>query len=298
MRPFHIRVRGTTVELWSGYRVQFGGMERHDWQRDVKAELKKSFAQLEMPVGSVFAGFYDSTEPRVADTENSLFTNLLESMPSGVTALRFEQGTGVIPEPPVPVELIAGHLHYYRYAIDGRWCTWEPAETIAAWNRVPRKLSDDGSARPVWYALRRANADGFIAPLAGGLESEAQFGLRLVVHATKLGPRNAISYCERLVDGSIAAFHNDRWSVELYSALSSKFPRVTPEGLRLALDHPIGPLFSTPAIKTKNGYVQFSPADERCRVGELVIRMDSMSDCPELSGELFTIRKIGTQLNG
>jgi hypothetical protein len=57
-----------------------------------------------------------------------------------------------------------------------------------------------------------------------------------------------------------------------------------------ALDHPIGPLIATPAIHVTPGLLQISPADERCRLGELTILQDSESPCPELSGELFTVR--------
>lgn len=292
MRPFFVRAAGTTVEVWSGYRIQFGGMERHDWQKVLKAELKAALSQLEMPAGVAFTGFYDSTDPRIADTENSLFTNLLESMPRGVSLLRFEQGRAGLPAPPVEIDRIGGHLHYYRYTVGGQWTTWEPAETLARWDRVPRRLPDDGSARPVWFALREANADRLVWLSTVDLERRTQFGLRLVVHATKRGPHNAISYSEKLVDGSIAAFHNDRYSAELLSTLAPKFPGVTEEELRRALDHPAGPLFETPAIRTKQGFVQISPADERCRVGELTIRYDSTSRWPELSGELFTIRPI------
>lgn len=247
---------------------------------------------LETSAGLPFAGFFDSTDPSIADTENSLFTNLLESMPRGVTSLRFEQGIAGIPAPPVPIDLIGGHLHYYRYTVGGQWTTWEPAETVARWNRVPRRLPDDGSARPVWFALRDANGHRLVWISRGGLEPRTQFGLRLVVHATPRGPHNAISYSEKLVDGSIAAFHNDRYSPVLLSTLAPKFPGVTEEELHRALDHPVGPLFETPAIRTTQGFVQLSPADERCRVGELTIRQDSNSRWPELSGELFTIRPI------
>jgi hypothetical protein len=59
-----------------------------------------------------------------------------------------------------------------------------------------------------------------------------------------------------------------------------------------ALDHhPIGPLFATPAIiHPKTGFIQISPADERCSLGELTIRQGSTSKWLELSGELFTVR--------
>jgi hypothetical protein len=294
LRPFIIRRKGNTVEVWSGYRVQFGGMERHEWQKALKADLKQALAQLSISTGEYFSGFYDSTEPRVADTENCLFTNVLEAMPSGVRCLRFEQGSTGIPDPPVAIDLVGGHLHYYRYTVGGQWCTWKPAEVVARWNRVPRRMSDDGSARPVWFALREANADGLVPPPMTGLAPDAKFGLRLTVHATNRGPRNAISYSERLVDGAISAFHTDGYSLELIETLGPKFPGVTKDQLRRALDHPVGPLFGTAAIRAHGGFIQFSPADERCRVGELTIRNDSRSQWPELSGELFTIRQIET----
>jgi hypothetical protein len=176
------------------------------------------------------------------------------------------------------------------------WTAWQPDKTLARWDRVPRRLSDDGSARAVWFALRDANAEGLVSVSGGGLGLGTNFGLQLVVHATRRGPRNAISYSERLADGSIAAFHNDRYPDELLSVLAPSFPGVTEEELRCALDHPAGPLFTTPAIHTTPGFIQISPADERCSVGELTIRQDSTSRWPELSGELFTIRPIDALL--
>jgi hypothetical protein len=291
MEPFFVRATDTKVEVWSGCRVQFAP-ERHAWQRVLKAELKQALSRLALPAGAPFAGYYDSTDLRIADTENSLFTNLPESMPSGVTSLRFERGAAVPPEPPVPITLIEGHLHYYRYQVGGQWTRWEPDETLARWDRLARRLSDDGSARPVWFALRDANADGLVCISGNGLNPHANFGVRLIVHATTRGPRNAISYSEKLVDGTIAAFHNDRYSDVLLSALAPKLPGVSGEELRRALDHPLGALFATPAIHTINGHVQISPADERCSVGELTIHQDSTTRWPELSGELFTVRPV------
>lgn len=290
MNPFVVRATSTKVEFWSGYRIQFGGMERHAWQAVLKAELKQALSGLAMQAGAALAGYYASTDPRIADAENTLYTNMLESMPRGVTSLRFERGTAVPPAPPVPVDLIGGHLHYYRYQVGGQWISWEPDETLARWNRLPRRLSDDGSARPAWFALRNANADNLISTSGDGLNPHAGFGLRLTVHATSRGPHNAISYSERLIDGTIAAFHSDRYSDVLLSALVAKFPGITDEQLRRALDHPVGPFFATPAIHINGGFVQISPADERCSVGELTIRRDSTTRWPELSGELFTIR--------
>ena len=92
------------------------------------------------------------------------------------------------------------------------------------------------------------------------------------MHATRQGPRNAIAISETLVDGTIAAFHDDRYAEALFPALSRKFLRLSDDELRRALDHPVGPLFSTPAIRPFGESVQFSPADDRCIIGEVEIR--------------------------
>lgn len=290
--PYAIRVADTTVEVWSGYRIQFGGFEKHDWQKRLKAKLKEVFTSLAVPAGVPFAGYYDTTYLAVSDTENSLFTNLRESMPKGITWLRFEHGVGAPPRPPVQLDLVGGHLHYYRYEFGQQWTAWEPDETLASWDRIPRRLASDGSARPAWYAVRDANAGGLISLFAHTLDPAVNFGIRLTVHATKVGPRNAISCSEELIDGTIAAFHDDRYSDELVAAVAPKFPGIGAGDLRRALDHPVGPLITTPAIHVTPGLVQISPADERCRLGELTIRQDSTKSCPELSGELFTVRPI------
>jgi hypothetical protein len=290
--PYIVRVADTTVEMWSGYRIQFGGFEKHAWQKALKTELKQAFTSMTVPVGVPFAAYYDTTNTAVSDTENSLFTNLRESMPKGISWLRFEHGTGTPPQPPVQIDLVGGHLHYYRYEFGRRWTTWEPDQTLARWNRIPRRLAGDGSARPAWYAFRDANAKGLMSLSADALDARANFGIRLTVHATKMGQRNAISCSEELIDGAIAAFHSDQHSDELVAALTPRFPGICAEELRRALDHPVGPLIATPAIRVTPGLIQIGPADERCRLGELAIRQDSTSICPELSGELFTVRRI------
>lgn len=228
MDPFVVHATDTDVEVWSGYRIQFSGMEQHPWQIELKGAVKQALSRLAVPIGAQFSGYYDSTDPRSADVENSLFTNLLESMPTGVTSLRFERGTADPPAPPTPITLIDGHLHYYRYRYQTQapWARWEPNQTLARWKSLPRRLSDDGSARPVWFALRDGNANGLVRLLGTRLDPGAHFGVRLTVHATNRGPRNAILYSERLVDGTIAAFHDDRYSDALLAALTPKFRTV------------------------------------------------------------------------
>lgn len=290
MKPYHVHATTTAVEVWTGYRVQFGGMERHQWQKTLKAEVKAAFCGIAYS-NAPFTGFYDTIDRAVSDVENSLFTNWLGHLPAGITLLRFERGPSAPPEPPVDIDRVGGHLHYYRYTIGGRWTTWDADAVLARWDRVPRRLALDGSAGPGWMALRHGRADGKVELTGASLYPDENFGVRLTVHATSQGPKNAITVSENIVDGTLAAFHSDVLSEALFPNLKGRFPRVTEDELRRALDNPIGPLFPTPAIRPFGKSVQFSPADERCIVGEVEIRRDATGSCSELSGELFTVRR-------
>jgi len=286
-----VRAGNTTVELWSGYRIQYQDQERHQWQKEAKAELKAAFAALVATPGSAFSGYYDTTDPRSNDTENSLFTNVRETMPGGVRFMSFEQGLGSPPASPTQIDLVENHLHYYRYQTNCQWTIWEADRVLARWHRVPRRLSGDGAARASWLALREANAAGKVHLTGANLDPQSDFGLRIIIHAPRGGPSNVITNSEAVVDGVIAAFHSDCLSDDLLEALAPKFPKISSSDLRRALNSSIGPLFDTPAITyTSAGYIRISPADERCRIGELVICNDSASKWTELSGELFTIR--------
>jgi hypothetical protein len=51
-----------------------------------------------------------------------------------------------------------------------------------------------------------------------------------------------------------------------------------------------GPLFAMSPFLIKGPYLQISPIDERCYVGEVTILPGAHGPVPEISGELFTIR--------
>ena len=107
------------------------------WQKDLKRKLREVFGGWVIQPNTTLFGYYDTTDPTISDTENSLFTNLQKSMPSGITGLRFEHGNSSPPSPPVPIDLIGGHLHYYRYELDGQSNKWIADQTLARWIRIP-----------------------------------------------------------------------------------------------------------------------------------------------------------------
>lgn len=289
-----LRSDNQVVEFWSRGRLQFPDrpLALAPWQTQLRSNLKAAFGGLSLTDGAVLSGFYDTTDLAKTDAENSLFTNVEPLTPRGVTALRFERGIGAPPAPPRPIDLAHGHLHYYRYEFGSHWTKWDKAETIAQWDRVPRRLPDDGSAAPAWMALRLASAKHRVSVSNPELISDSNFGIRVTVHATKFGPRQATACCEQLIDGVIAACHNDRYSDAVFSALRPKFAKIEEAALLSAIENPVGPIFNSPAIQTKK--LQFMPADERCVIGELTIIRDSNFPMwPELSGELYAVRPRG-----
>ena len=241
LTPYVIRADDTTVEVWAGKRIQPGKETADAWQSELKGELREAFLRLDISSGELLAGHYNSTSPAVADTENSLFTNMNETMPSALfTALRFERGTGTPPLPPNPIDLISGHLHYYRYTVGGPWTMWEPDRTLARWQHIPRRVSvGTDTARPVWFALRQANADGRVSVLTDDpVGPGTNFGLRITVHTTPTGSHRPTSNSEFVIDGAIAAFHNDQLSDALVAAVIPKLPTVTDADFRHSMSLP------------------------------------------------------------
>jgi hypothetical protein len=109
MKPYYVRTSATVVEVSSGYRIQFDGMERYNWQKTFKAQMNDALVRMALP-NQPFAGYYDTTNRAVSDVENSLFTNMAGSLPTAITLLRFERGSYAPPEPPTPIALVDGHL--------------------------------------------------------------------------------------------------------------------------------------------------------------------------------------------
>jgi hypothetical protein len=112
--------------------------------------------------------------------ENRLFTNVGGALfPPGTTAIRWER-TADLPPPPQPVAA-SGPIHYYRYSPATEFRVWQPVTTLARWTGVPRPRADDGSARPMWLALRPALRDGAVALLAPPVPAGTRFGIRIEV---------------------------------------------------------------------------------------------------------------------
>ncbi len=261
------------------------------------AELRAALAGLAVGPGDVLSGTYLSTDQSRCDVENRLFTNLgASAFPKTVRSVQFERGLGPPPEPPAPVARVGGHLHYYRYCLGGMWQWWEPALPLARWHRVTRRLADDGSCRPVWLAMKLAAAAGQVEVFGSDRDDAVPFGVRIVVHATPRGPRQAAAVSESLVDGTIAAFHAGVSAADAAAVAAVLAPRLpgmaeTEIAALAAMSLP-QPLFAASPFVIKGSYVQVSPCDERCQAGRVTIRPDAEGQFAQLSGELFTLRTV------
>ena len=264
------------------------------------AELKAALDDLAISLGETLAGAYLSTDESPCDTENRLFTNPgTSSFPKNVAAIRFERGVGPPPSPPTPIASVAGHVYYYRYRIDAELEWWEAADTLARWTRVPRQLAHDGSARPMWLAMKRAVAAGAVELRDSAYDARAPLGIRVVVHATARGPRSAPAISEALIDGIIAAFHGGAPNAAaVAAALAPRMPSVAQSEIELlaATDAP-RPIFESSPFVVAGSFVQISPQDERCFAGEVSIRRDSSGPFVETSGEIVTLRRAGRDLS-
>jgi len=145
--------------------------------------------------------------------------------------------------------------------------------------------------------MKSAGTAGHIEVLAPPLNDATPFGLRLLVHATPPGPRQAAAISETLVDGVIAAFHAGATSTEAVTIAAALTPRLpgtdASEIAALAATSAPRPLFSQHPFVVRGNYIQISPHDELCYVGEVTIHADAQGQFPQISGELFTIRQVG-----
>lgn len=287
---FVIRATTARVEVWAGARIPFETGARHPWKKELIPELKAATSALEGD--GPLTGTYATTQPLTCDAENTLFTNPgTAAFPAYVGAIRWERDPNSPPPPPRPVADVGRGLHYYRYERKLESGIWEPDAQIAGWKRIPRRLADDGSSRPMWLSLRQALLDGEVTMLAWDLPEDTRFGLRITVHAPSVGPRSAVAASEPLVDGALSALHAGAPLHEAAMVTAVLAPKLgmTPEGVAALVEERRALFVHSPFI-LQGEYLQMSPCDHLCVVGEVRIVRDPAIASVETSGEIFTVR--------
>jgi hypothetical protein len=287
-----IRADRGRVDVWTCYQIQFDGMRRFGWQDTLVREMKTALAGLVLADGEALTGTYSSSVAARCDVENRLFTNPGAIFPVATTAIRWERG-GTPPPTPERLASVDGHVHHYRYEPTRAWRLWLPATPLARWTRVPRRLAHDGSARPMWLAVREALLRGAVEVLHPPIEEGTRFGVRIEVHAPARGPRSAPAISEALIDGALCALHAGAPAAvagQIAQALRAKLPGVDPDGL-LRLVRQSDAVFAGSPFNMSAASVQLSPCDEFCDAGEVSIRQDPSTAVVTTSGEVFTLRR-------
>lgn len=176
------------------------------------------------------------------------------------------------PPPPERIATVAGHTHYYRYLPSLPLPPFEVASGVGA-RRGTHELATgaaasahDGSARPMWLALRQALIDSRVTVHRPQCEP-TRFGIRIMVQAPPQGPRSAPAISEALVDGAIVAFHAGAAEPSrgaVLTALAHRIPGVpVMELARLVRHLPSISLFDASPFAVHGARVQISPSDER-----------------------------------
>jgi hypothetical protein len=101
---------------------------------------------------------------------------------------------------------------------------------------------------------------------------------------------------ETVVDGIIAAFHAGLGhGPAARAAAAALAPRLlstpAPELETLVAGSVPRPLFASPAFVVKGTYVQISPCDDQCQAGEVTVQPGADGLYPQISGELFALRR-------
>jgi hypothetical protein len=133
--------------------------------------------------------------------------------------------------------------------------------------------------------MKLGAAAGQVEVLAPGFVATTAFGVRVVVHATSRGPRQAAAISETVIDGIIAAFHtglgHGHAAAAVAAALAPRLPGMTASDVEALVAGSVpGPLFASPAFTVKGTYVQVSPSEGRCQAGEVTIQPDAHGPFP------------------
>jgi hypothetical protein len=143
--------------------------------------------------------------------------------------------------------------------------------------------------------MKRAAAAGQISvSTSAALNNDVPFGIRIIVHAAKDGPRHALTISESLIDGTVAAFHAGAGNAPDIAAVlavdTRSWETSRAELEKLAAMSSPGPFFETSPFSGPRAWI--SPSDDRCFVGEVEIQRNPRGAGTEVSGELFTLRAV------
>ncbi len=265
------------VEAWSLARLPYG--RKAGWTAGFRHCLQQSLRCLRFEAGQILHAQYESDDESLCDVENVLIYNVGEGAFKDLarSGLRFERAFA---EPSQPAR------HSYRYNCaerDGGFAFWRTSHVIARWTAIDCG-SGGLSVAGIWHAMRNG-----VIETQSDAPASGRFGLRVVLHGGGVQRRNAAGLVKKVFDGIICAFHShDGDRLDEVSERVGRGLGQCATAIAAQLTHPrLALLGPRKLIWPYRKHVQWSPADDRCVAGELLL--DPGPGTWKLSGEIATL---------
>lgn len=288
---YHIQT-GTPSELrvdaWSTRSIPFEPKEPR--MKDFRRELAQAVKRLPSHKHAILHSIYEFAGHNPSDIENVLFYNIDQTYFSTLSlyGLRWERGYRFTKPP--PLSLLSPH--HYVYSIvkqSDPLLHWHVGEIWARWwVTLPNtKILEHPSF--LWQFLKSSGLPIlFVEP-----KPRHNYRIRVFIDLPRSGnQRLLLSKTKAIIDGLIATlnYHDGSDESEVCRRLAQR-TGVSPYEIARLLKVQEGALFGrNRLIKLWRDTVQWNPQDDRCLVGEVLIRLNNQESELTLISEVFEIQ--------
>ena len=291
--PYHIQTDKSPelrVDAWSTQYISFEPKE--PWKKGFRQELFQAVNRLNGHKHKVLHSIYEFAGNNRSDIENVLFYNIDQTYFSALPlyGLRWERGFRL--SKPCPVTLIHPQHHHYTYLIikqDHPFIHWRPGDVLARWWTTLPNSNLLQHPTYLWHFLK-SSSQPILFTKPGPIRN---FGIRVFIDIPKqVNQRFLLSKTKAIVDGLIATlnYHDGTDEREICHRLAQRIGVDSHEIAKL-LRVQEGALFGrSRLIKLWRDTVQWNPQDDRCLVGEILIRSSEQNSEFVLVSEIFEIR--------
>lgn len=290
--PYHIQVSKSPelrVDAWSTGYIPFE--LKQPWQRKFRQELLHAVNSLRGHKHAVLHSIYEFTGNNSSDIENVLFYNISQSYFSTlpIYGLRWERGYRL--SKPCPFALTNPRHHHYVYSLVKQSHPifhWQIGAVLARWwTTLPStKLLEHPSY--LWHFLKSSSQPTLMAKP----RRIQNFGIRVFIDVPQpVDQRFLLSKTKAIIDGLINTlnYHDGTDEIEICRRLARRIS-VSSQEIALLLKIQEGALFGkNRLVKLWRDTVQWNPQDDRCLVGEILIRQNEKESDAVLVSEVFEI---------
>lgn len=290
--PYHIQVSqspNSIVDAWSISYIPFD--LRAVWQKKFRQSLLQAVNGLVGHKHSVLHGIYEFTGTNKSDIENVLFYNIDQSYFGTLPlyGLRWERGYRL--SKTCPITLRQPHHHHYTYQFVQQshpLLHWRIGAILARWWTTLSSIKLLEHSSYLWHFLKSSSQP----TLMSKPQQIRNFGIRVFIDVPKqVNQRFLLSKTKAIIDGLINTlnYHDGTDEGEISYRLSRKIGVSSHEIAKL-LRVQEGTLFGkNKLVKLWSNTVQWNPQDDRCLVGEILIRPNEKETDVILIGEIFEI---------